>query len=653
MSTITTLNDWITGASFRWQVNTNFSNLNTDKAETSALTSWLATKQDTLVSGTNIKTVNGNSLLGSGDITISGGGSVATDTIWDAKWDLAGGTGANTASRLPVWSNWQVLTADSAEATGMKWSNPAGGGDALTSGTLAQFASTTSLQLKWVISDETGSWSLVFANSPTLVTPALGVATATSINGASIISWTLDGSVTWTNTGDQTSIVGITGTKAQFDTAVTDGNIVYVWDTATSTNALQSATTTVSVSGATAPSTWQVLTATSSTTATWQTISGTGDVTSASNITDNAIVRWDWGAKWVQSSWIIIDDSNNISIPWILKQWETSARTWWISTRDHITTFPVPCIRPNTTNSTIAFDIIPNWTPADFWDNWVAWFDVCNTDTLSWNVAVSTARVWIRSDAVEFGSRVFSGWTVKPLYITMNASNAIEVDTSWNTKIVWTLNIQNVDTSITRVSAWVIAVEGATIPSLTSTSTFSTGIKTFLAWMFALRNVANTFSGFFTNTNTADRTYTLQDRNGTLADNTDLALKANLASPTFTGTVVFPSGQALIAPVLGTPTSGTLTNCTWLPLAWVVDSTTEALGVWSLEVWHASDTTITRVSAGVIAVEGVTIPTNNTAVLSIAWTPTWWDRITNIISLTTAEYTAATKDSATLYIITD
>lgn len=33
-----------------------------------------------------------------------------------------------------------------------------------------------------------------------------------------------------TNSGDQTSIVGITGTKAQFDTAVTDGNILYVGD---------------------------------------------------------------------------------------------------------------------------------------------------------------------------------------------------------------------------------------------------------------------------------------------------------------------------------------------------------------------------------------------------------------------------------------
>ena len=33
----------------------------------------LATKQDTLVSGTNIKTIDGTSLLGSGDITIEGG----------------------------------------------------------------------------------------------------------------------------------------------------------------------------------------------------------------------------------------------------------------------------------------------------------------------------------------------------------------------------------------------------------------------------------------------------------------------------------------------------------------------------------------------------------------------------------------------------
>lgn len=48
------------------------------------LTAWASvatsSKQDTLVSGTNIKTINGNSLLGSGDLVISGGGGSGTVT---------------------------------------------------------------------------------------------------------------------------------------------------------------------------------------------------------------------------------------------------------------------------------------------------------------------------------------------------------------------------------------------------------------------------------------------------------------------------------------------------------------------------------------------------------------------------------------------
>lgn len=41
------------------------------------LVSALSAKQDTLVSGTNIKTINGSTLLGSGNITITGGGGAA------------------------------------------------------------------------------------------------------------------------------------------------------------------------------------------------------------------------------------------------------------------------------------------------------------------------------------------------------------------------------------------------------------------------------------------------------------------------------------------------------------------------------------------------------------------------------------------------
>ena len=50
-----------------------------------------------------------------------GSGDVATDAIWDAKGDLAAGTGANTAAKLTVGANDTVLMADSGQSNGLKW----------------------------------------------------------------------------------------------------------------------------------------------------------------------------------------------------------------------------------------------------------------------------------------------------------------------------------------------------------------------------------------------------------------------------------------------------------------------------------------------------------------------------------------------------
>ncbi len=47
------------------------------------------------------------------------------NAIVDAKGDLIGATAADTPARLAVGTNGQVLTADSAEATGLKWATPA------------------------------------------------------------------------------------------------------------------------------------------------------------------------------------------------------------------------------------------------------------------------------------------------------------------------------------------------------------------------------------------------------------------------------------------------------------------------------------------------------------------------------------------------
>lgn len=102
----------------------------------------------------------------------------------------------------------------------------AGGGDALVANPLSQFASTTSSQLAGVISDETGSGNLVFSTSPTLVTPILGVASATSINKLSITApatgstltiadgktLTLSNTLTFTGTDSSSVAFGAGGT---------------------------------------------------------------------------------------------------------------------------------------------------------------------------------------------------------------------------------------------------------------------------------------------------------------------------------------------------------------------------------------------------------------------------------------------------------
>ena len=53
-------------------------------------------------------------------------------TLIDAKGDLLAGTAADTITRLGVGANGTILTADSTEATGLKWDLPSTGGSTFT-----------------------------------------------------------------------------------------------------------------------------------------------------------------------------------------------------------------------------------------------------------------------------------------------------------------------------------------------------------------------------------------------------------------------------------------------------------------------------------------------------------------------------------------
>lgn len=99
----------------------------------------------------------------------------------------------------------------------------------VTGSPLSQFAATTSAQLAGIISDETGSGGLVFATSPTLVTPILGVAAATSINKVAITAPATSATLTIANgkTLTASNSVNFTGTDGSSVAFGAGGTIAY------------------------------------------------------------------------------------------------------------------------------------------------------------------------------------------------------------------------------------------------------------------------------------------------------------------------------------------------------------------------------------------------------------------------------------------
>ena len=149
-----------------------------------------------LVAGTGVTLSNDTATEG-GTPTIAIGQSVATSASPSFN-----GLNLNAAGTIV----FEGITDDAFETT-LSAGDPTGdrtitlpdatGTVALTNNKLSDFAATSSSELAGVISDETGTGALVFANTPTLVTPNIGAATGTSLTLSGDL--TVNGSTTTVN----------------------------------------------------------------------------------------------------------------------------------------------------------------------------------------------------------------------------------------------------------------------------------------------------------------------------------------------------------------------------------------------------------------------------------------------------------------------
>lgn len=142
----------------------------------------------------------------SGLITQTAQAVAGTPTV---TWGTASGTPAVTASSpLAITSLTGNITCTTC---------------GVTTSPLSQFAATTSAQLLGIISDETGTGSLVFSNSPQLVTPNIGAATASGLlissPSATQLAWVASSGGTDAKTWDAIALTNTLAFRAINDAA--------------------------------------------------------------------------------------------------------------------------------------------------------------------------------------------------------------------------------------------------------------------------------------------------------------------------------------------------------------------------------------------------------------------------------------------------
>ena len=207
---------------------------------------WTATDVAVAHGGTGASTATAGfdalaPMTAAGDIIYGGASGTGTRLAKGSDTQvltLASGA-PSWATPAATYTNAEAITAVEGESTLVLQSGATIGGSAAAtvSNKLSAFAATTSSELAGVISNETGSGALVFATSPTLVTPALGTpasGVATNLTGtaASLTAGNVTTNANLTGHVTSTGNAAVLGsfTKAQLSTAVSDGTPLYSGD---------------------------------------------------------------------------------------------------------------------------------------------------------------------------------------------------------------------------------------------------------------------------------------------------------------------------------------------------------------------------------------------------------------------------------------
>ncbi len=413
-----------------------------------------------------------------------------------------------------------------------------GGGDALVANPLSQFAATTSAQLRGVLSDESGTGAAYFQGGD-LGTPSAGVATNLTGTAASLTAGTASVAPAGALSG-ATLAANVLASSLTSVGTLTGGSTGAGFTIALTTSTLTGTVPTPRLGTGTANSSSYLRGD-----QTWASVSGSGDVVGPASSTDNSIPRYDsTTGKLLQGSGVIVDDSNNMT-----GIGDMTATTLAVTTFTLANAGTGAFTVAQAVNGTMTANRILTWNLND----------AARTISLTGNLTVPSA-------ATVSGTNTGDQTTIAAL-TTARTIGGSSFDGSANVTsfpapgaIGGTTPAAGTFTTVVAGSttSLLLGTAGSAVGNIgfrnatSGTATVAPPTGALGTYSVTLPNAASTLPIYpqqITYTGpTAARTITLPDAAFTVARSD--------AAQTFTGV------QTFVAPILGTPTSGNLSNCT-------------------------------------------------------------------------------------------